>query len=115
MSKKSLIVYPALLALGCSSLLISTPSVQAGGFNPMNMMNPGKWFGGNSNRRYYDDDYYYDRYRYGPGYGYGGWGGPGWGGYGPYGYGWPGYGYGYGAPGYGAAQTKEAPPPPLPQ
>ena len=123
MKKKSVFVYTALLTLGCSGMTL-TQTTHAAGFNPMNMMNPGKWFGGGRDRgRYYDDDYYYDRYydRWGPGYGYGrGWG-PGWGGYGPgYGYGgWPGYGYGYGpgygygAPGYGAGNNPA--PAPLPQ
>ena len=118
--KKSVFIYTALLTLSCSGMAL-TQTTHAAGFNPMNMMNPGKWFGGR-NRDRYDDDYYYDRYdRYGPGYGYGrGWG-PGWGGYGPgYGYGayGPGYGYGYGpgygygAPGYGATRSAPAP---LPQ
>ncbi len=123
MKKRSVFVYTALLTLGCSGLTL-TQTTYAAGFNPMNMMNPSKWFGGRDRGRgYYDDDYYYDRYydRWGgPGYGYGrGWG-PGWGGYGPgYGYGWPGYGYGYGpgygygAPGYGARNNPA--PAPLPQ
>ena len=60
-------------------------------FDMGKMMNPSKWFGGNRDRGDYND-----RYRGGPGYGYGA---PG------YGYGAPGYGYGapsygYGAPGY---------------
>ncbi len=97
------------LALGFSSLSLPILAT-AGGFNPMNAMNPSKWFGGKDRDRYYDD------YDYGPpppGYGapYGpgpGWGGgyPGYGGapgYGAPGYGAPGYGAGaYGAPGYGA-------------
>lgn len=111
MNKISLIVFSTLLVLGCSSLPFEQ-SAQASGFG--DFMNPGRWFGGNRNRRY--DDYYYDRYRYGgygPGYGYGwpyGYGG----GYGPYGGygGWP--GYGYGAPGYNQ-QKSEASLPPIPQ
>lgn len=87
-------------------------------------MNPSKWFGSNSDRRY-RDDYYYDRYRGGP-YGYGRGYGPGWGGYGPgyggygpgyggygYGPGWGGYGYGY--PGYAVPQTQQKAPDPIPQ
>ena len=110
MKIKSVIVSSTLLAFACGALAFAQ-TTQAAGFNPMNMMNPSKWFGGKSNR-YYDDDYYYDRYRYGYGpWGYGrGWG-PGYG-YGPYGYG-PGYGYGYGAPGYG--QSAPASPPPVPE
>ena len=123
MKKKSVLVYTALLTLGCGGMSL-TQTAYAAGFNPMNMMNPGKWFGGGRDRGrgYYDDDYYYDRY--GPGYGYGrGWG-PGWGGYGPgygygygpgwggYGPGWGGYGpgYGYGAPGYGPGRSQQAAP-----
>lgn len=120
MNRKSVIVFGALLALGSSSLTFS-PATQAGGFNPMNMMNPSKWMGG-KNRRYDDDYDRYDRYdrygyydRYGPGYGRG-WG-PGYGGWGPgyggYGYGWPGYGYapGYGVPGQNPLGSQAAPPP----
>jgi len=99
--KKSGTVCGVLLMIGASGLTF-TQATHAAGFNPMNMMNPGKWFGGR-NRGYHDD---YDRY--GPGYG--GYHGPGYGGYGPEygGYYGPGYGghrpgYGYGAPGYGYA------------
>jgi len=74
-------------ALSLVALVVSAP-VQAVGFG--DMMNPGKWFGGNDNNDYYDGPYGY------PGYGYPG--GP----YGyPGGYGHPGYGHGYGYPGYG--------------
>lgn len=115
MKTKSAIACSTLVLLGCSALSI-TQSAHA--FNPMNMMNPSKWMGGNN--RNYDDDYYYDRYG---GYGGGPWGynrgwGPGWGGYGPgYGYGWPGYGpgYGYGAPAYGQSGSGTSAPPPVPQ
>ena len=113
MSKKSLIVYSALITLGCGSLTFTQSASAA---NMFNMMNPSKWFG--SDRGRYYDDYYYDRYRYGGPYGYG----PGWGGYGPYGYGpgWGGYGPGWGGPGwggygYGQQQKSDPPPPPLPQ
>jgi hypothetical protein len=96
------------LALGVGSLSLPVIATAAG-FNPMNAMNPSKWFGGKDRDRYYDD------YDYGPpppGYG-APYGGPGWGaypggwggypGYGAPGYGAPGYGApGYGAPGYGA-------------
>ena len=88
--KKLIAVYGTLLMIGASGLVF-VQTTHAAGFNPMNMMNPSKWFGGR-NRGYYDD---YDRY--GPGYG--GYG-PGYGGYGP-GYGT--YAPGYGAPGYGYA------------
>lgn len=37
------------VALGLGALLIQTPT-HADGFNPMNMMNPGKWFGKGSDR-----------------------------------------------------------------
>ena len=96
------------------SAVLATGVNVAQAFDMGDMMDPGEWFG-NNDRDYYDRGYYGGYGPYGYGGPYGGWGGPGWGGYGPYGYGWPGYGYGYGAPGYGAAQTKEAPPPPLPQ
>lgn len=75
------------LAAAGAALLIS-PAVQS--FNFGDMMNPGKWMGGNK----YDDDYYDDRdsgpYGPPPGYGYG---------YPPYG---APYSGGYGAPGYGS-------------
>ena len=118
MSKKNLIAYTALVTLGCSSL---TFMQSAHAFNLGNMMNPSKWFGSSSDRRY-RDDYYYDRYYGGP-YGYGRGYGPGWGGYGPgwggypgyggYGPGWGGYGYGY--PGYAVPQTQQRAPDPVPQ
>jgi hypothetical protein len=69
------------------------PTVWADGFNPMNMMNPSKWMGGNKNSR----DDYSNGQGYGAPVGYG-YGAPG------YGYGAPGYGvpaYGYATPGYG--------------
>lgn len=81
-----------------ATLLLAAPIANA--FNFGDMMNPGRWMGGNKDR-YYDDDYYGGPW--GPGYGgYGapGYGAPGYGGYGAPGYGAPGYG-GYGAPGYG--------------
>jgi len=118
-SKKSLIVYGALVALGCSSLTFTQSASAA---NMFNMFNPSKWMGNDRGGRRYYDDYGYDRYRYGGPYGgYGGYG-PGWGGYGPgygYGPGWGGYGPGYGPGwrgyGYGQQQKSEPPPPPLPQ
>ena len=78
--------------------LAYTPVSQA--FNFGEMMNPGKWMGGNDR---YDDDWNGD----GP-YGGGPYGG------GPYGYGGPGPygapGYGpYGAPGYGVPRYYRAP------
>ncbi len=117
MSKKSLIVYGALVALGCGSLTFTQSASAA---NMFNMMNPSKWMGGDRGGRRYYDDYGYDRYRYGGPYG--GYG-PGWGGYGPgygYGPGWGGYGpgwggYGGGPYGYGQQQKSAPPPPPLPQ
>ncbi len=86
-------------AVGLGSL--ATTQV-AHAMNFGDMMNPGRWFGGDNDR--YDDRYYGGRY--GP---YGGWGGP----YGPYGYGagpWGGgygpYGGGWGGyPGYGPGST----------
>ncbi len=103
MIKKLVAVCSTLTIIGASALVF-VQTTHAAGFNPMNMMNPGKWFGGGRDRGrgYYDD---YDRY--GPGYGgygpgYGGYG-PGYGGYYAPGYGGYGPGYGYGAPGYGHA------------
>lgn len=108
MLKKSSVLSSALLI--CGGSLAWLPGTAAAGFNPMNIMNPSQWFGGNKDR-YYDRDYYYDRYdrydRYGP-YGYrgpyGGYGDP-WGyGGGPWGYGGPYGGYGpgpWGGGGYG--------------
>ena len=119
MTRKIFGTTAALLTLACASLAYA-PAGMAKGF--MDMMNPGKWMGGNDR---YDDDYYYDRgYGYGgpygyPGYGYGGpgygYGGPGYG-YGAPGYGYGAPGYGYGAPGYGyggmpSQQQQPAPPP----
>ena len=98
----------ALAAAGAA--LLFQPVAQA--FNFGDMMNPGKWMGGN---KYDDEDYYYDR-DYGPygpppgGYGYPPYGAP----YGaPYGgsYGAPGYGP-YRAP-YGAAPAFSAPAQPV--
>ncbi len=51
------------MVLGMGSLATVPDTAGASGFNPMNVMNPSRWFG-NNNRRY-DDDYYG-----GPGYGY---------------------------------------------
>ena len=86
-----------------TTLMLAAPIAHA--FNFGDMMNPGRWMGGNDDR--YDDDYYGGPW--GPGYGYGGpyggpYGAPGYGGYGAPGYGGYGVpgGYGYGAPGYGA-------------
>ncbi len=74
-----------------AALILAAPTAQAVGFG--DMFNPGRWFGG------YDDDRYYDQGPYGA-YGPGPYGPPGYGGYGPYGA--PGYGApGYGSPGYG--------------
>jgi hypothetical protein len=53
--KKAPALYLAALAAGLSAQLIMSPAV-ADGFGPMNMMNPGKWFGGND-RYGRDDDY----------------------------------------------------------
>ena len=106
----SAMYYKTLSALSMAVVLgfaAYTPVAQA--FNFGDMMNPGRWMGGDRDR--YDDEDYYD----GP-YGGGPWGGPGYGGYPGYGYGgypgygggYPGYGggypsAGYGFPGYGAA------------
>lgn len=56
------IALSTLMSIG-SGFLALPDTASAEGFGPMNMMNPGKWFGGR-NRRDYDDDYYGD-----PGYG----------------------------------------------
>jgi len=101
----------------------------ASAFNFGDMMNPGRWFGGDRDRdRYYDYDRYWGGYgpygyRGGPWGGYGPWGGgygPWGGGYGPWGGGygpWGGYG-GYG-PGNtivvtprGDSSNDKPPPPP---
>ena len=94
MKKLAAMSLGTLIAVGMGGAMLPD-TVGAAGFNPMNMMNPSKWMGGNKNRRY-DDDYYDG----GPGYG--GYPPPGYGGYGGYpgGYGAP----GYGAPGYGYPQ-----------
>lgn len=80
--------------------MLYLPVSQAGGFGPMNMMNPGKWMGKNRNRNnrndYYEDDYYGG----GPGYG-----GPNRGGYGSY----QGQPNGYGGPGYGSGSYQGQP------
>lgn len=80
-----------------AALILAAPTVQAVGFG--DMFNPGRWFGGD------DDDRYYDEGPYGPygSYGPGPYGGPGYGPYDAYGpYGAPGYGApGYSVPGYG--------------
>jgi hypothetical protein len=100
--------------LGLAALIFAAPA-QAMNFG--DMMNPGKWMGGNDNDDYYDGPYGY------PGYGYGPYGYPGYGyGYPGYGYGYPGYGYGgypgygpgYGAPGYGAPGGGSQAPAPAP-
>ncbi|MGE5152488.1 MAG: hypothetical protein ACM3ST_00595 [Bdellovibrio bacteriovorus] len=120
MNRKQLVSLAATVSIGLGAL-VTAGAAQA--FNFGDMMNPGRWFGG-------DRDRYYDRYdRYGYGGPYGGWGGPygGWGG--PYGYGgpWGGgygpYGWGGGYPGgYGPGSTivvtpqsgrsEQGPPPP---
>ena len=108
MRNKVLATVTAVATAALTGLTISTP-VQAKGFG--DFMNPGKWFGGNNDRDYYDryryGGYGYPGYGYGyPGYGYGPYGYPG------YGYGAPGYGYGYGGyPGQGGGATQAAPPP----
>jgi len=79
-----LVAASLLLALGGASV--------AQAFNFGDMMNPGKWFGGKSNR---------DDYGGGAPYGYGGGAPYGYGGGAPYGYG-GGAPYGYGAQPYGA-------------
>jgi len=73
----------------------------AQGFDFGNMMNPGRWMGGDRDR--YDD--YYDGPWGGPygGYGGGPWGAP----YGAPGFGYP--GYGYGTPGYYGAPAVTPP------
>ncbi|MFW5724337.1 MAG: hypothetical protein ACOCWF_07230 [Halochromatium sp.] len=92
-------------------LVIAAPAVQATGFG--DMFNPGRWFGGDDNDRYYDEG------PWGP-YGPGAYGVPGYGPYGGYGYGpygAPGYGHqapAYGAPGYGAPPSQTAPAQPTP-
>ncbi len=114
MNKKAIVICSALVTLGGANLAIVQ---SAHATNMMNMFNPSKWLGSNSNSdRRYRDDYYYDRpysYRgYGPGWGGYGYG-PGYGGYGP---GWGGYGpYGYGAPGYAAPQQTQRAPERIPQ
>jgi hypothetical protein len=84
------------------------------------MFNPGRWFGGDDDERYYDEGPYGPYGPYGPGVygapGYGPYGAPGYGapGYGVPGYGAPGYGppmYGGQAPGYDAGGQDLAPPP----
>jgi len=93
--KSTAVILGTLITAGIGSAFLPV-TASAAGFNPMNMMNPSKWMGGNRNRRY-DDDYYDG------GQGYGGYPPPGYGGYGGYpgGYGAP----GYGAPGYGYPQA----------
>ena len=92
MKKSATVALCALIGLSSASLT-SIERTEASGFNPMNMVNPSKWFGNRNDD--YDDHYYGDRYAPPPGY-YGG----------PYGapYGIP----GYGAPGY-APQGYYAP------
>jgi len=91
-------------ALSLAAMLVSVPA-QAINFG--DMMNPGKWMGGNN-----DDDYYDGPYGY-PGYGY-----PGAYGYPGYGYGYPGYGYGpqpgYGPQGYAPQGGGSSAPAPAP-
>ena len=106
MNRKMLFSVPVAITVGLGALL-TTGTAQAINFG--DMMNPGRWFGGDHDRY---DDRYYGGYGYGP-YGYpyggpyGGWGGPygGWGG--PYGGGWGApYGGGWGGyPGYGTGST----------
>jgi hypothetical protein len=48
------VVLSTLMAAGAGALVLPA-TAGAGGFGPMNMMNPGRWFGG---RDRYDDDYY---------------------------------------------------------
>jgi len=109
MSNRVLITTGAAFSL--LSLAVSIP-VQAANFG--DFMNPGKWFGGNNNRDYYDRSYRYGYPGYGyPGYGYGGYGYPG---YGYGGYGPPGYGYGgYGPQGYQNQGGSAPAPAPAPQ
>jgi hypothetical protein len=107
-------------ALSLAALILSAP-VQAVGFG--DMMNPGKWFGGNKNDDYYDGPYGYPGYGYPGGYGYGypggygGYPGYGYGGYPGYGYGgYPGYGpQGYAPQGYGGQGSSAPAPAPAPQ
>jgi hypothetical protein len=131
MANKTRFSMTALLTIG---LVGFSAADVAQAFNMGNMMNPSRWFGGNSDR-YRDRDYDYGGPGYGwggpgygyggpyggPGYGYGGpgfgyggpYGGPGYGGFGGpgYGYGGPGYGYGGGGPGYGYGGPGYAPEP----
>jgi hypothetical protein len=48
-------IYMVIAAIGFGSLSISRPT-QADGFNPMTVMNPGKWFGKNNDHYNSDDD-----------------------------------------------------------
>ncbi len=101
MNRKKLVSLAATVTIGLGAL-VTAGAAQA--FNFGDMMNPGRWFGG-------DRDRYYDRYDRGYGWGgpYGSYGGPygygggPWGGYGPYG-GGPYGGWG-GYPGYGPGST----------
>lgn len=99
MNRNRLVSLTAAVTVGLGALATTGP---AQAFNFGDVMNPGRWFGGDRDRdRYYDGDRYYGGYgpygyRGGPwGGGYGPWGG----GYGPYG------GWGGGYPGYGPGST----------
>lgn len=50
----AVVVLSTIVAIGAGALFLPG-TVEADGFGPMNMMNPGRWFGG---RDRYDDDYY---------------------------------------------------------
>ncbi len=134
MLKKTSKTYLAALAVGLGCMSAATPAA-ASGFGPMNMMNPGKWFGNNNNRRDIDDlpPPGYD-VPYGappPGYGYGALPPPGGPGYGapppqappmfnapPGAYGAPPsdpYGGGYGNPGFSSAPSYPSTPAHAPQ
>lgn len=92
------VVVAAMCGVGAAS--VSAPTM-AEGFNPMKMMNPGKWFGKK-------DDHGPDG-DYPPPPGAGPWGAP----YGAPGYGAPPPGQGYGGPAaaapYGTAQPRDIP------
>ncbi|CAK0754558.1 Sulfur globule protein CV1 [Gammaproteobacteria bacterium] len=73
MNKQSAMVAAGIL-LAFSGAATFSQTAGADGFNPMNMMNPSKWFNNNdrwNDDRYYDRDYDRDRYGYWGGRGLG--------------------------------------------
>lgn len=108
MRKPAVVALSTLIGLSAANL-VWVEDLHAGGFNPMNMVNPSRWFGDR-----YDD---YDDYRYGNRYGYppGYYGAPYGAPFGAPGYAAPGYGVPlYGAPGisaqsYAPVQTQSPP------